>query len=311
MTQKKFFQIASITVVSVWVFCITFAVAYTLRSRSINKVQTDPAMIVTNAPITAPPTTAPIVQPVATTTPVTQPTASIQPSAVMPTQVATTTQSSVPQANCPRDKGEIVNAYINGVNLLKNTPNFSLQKNDTLNVNITDVQMNGGEALRGAVMDVANNIIKPPEPESYTFIGGSDAATGTTPSAVIAPLNTAAKVDIGAVTDAQAQPNADGGYTVMLVIQAETQTMHSPAPNLSTMVEVIDVGSLLPNGATLTDVNINYEPSTIVAIFDNQNRIVSIEHKLTSKGYGSGKMVISVKMEMQGTYTSNYTVTYN
>ena len=58
MTQKKFIQIASITVASVWVFCITFAIAYTLRSRSVNKAQTDPGMIVTNVPITSPLTTA-------------------------------------------------------------------------------------------------------------------------------------------------------------------------------------------------------------------------------------------------------------
>lgn len=309
MTQKKFFQIAAITVSFVWVFCITFAVAYTVRSKAINNPAiVDPSAIVTNAPITIPTTTLPPSQ-LTTTAPVQFP--SVTSPVATPTNPVATTQPTTLQSNCPRDKSEIVNAYINGVNLLKSTPNFSLQKNDTLNVTITDVQMSGGEALRGAVMEVANDIIKPPVPESYNFINGVDAATGKTPTSTIAPLNLPAQVDVNAVTEAQAQPNADGGYTLMLVLQPETQTMHSPAPNLSTMVQVIDVNSLLPSGATLTDVNINYAPSTILAVFDNQNRIVSMEHKLTSQGYGSGKLIISVKMVMEGTYSSNYTVTYN
>ena len=186
-----------------------------------------------------------------------------------------------------------------------------MNKNDTLNVTITDVQMTGGSALQSAVMSFANNLIAPPPPESYTFTGGVDTATGETPNSTIAPLNKAAQVDINAVTDAQAYPNADGGYTVTLTLQAETQTLYSPAPNLSTMVEVIDVQTLLPSGATLSESTIIYQPSTITAVFDSQNRIVSMEHKLVSQGGGTGKMIIEVTMQMEGTYTSNYTITYN
>ena len=96
-----------------------------------------------------------------------------------------------------------------------------------------------------------------------------------------------------------------------LTIQPENQTMYEPAPNLSTMVEVIDVQSLLPANATLSDVNISYSPSTITAVFDSQNRIVSIEHKLESKGGGTGKMIVEATMTMEGNYTSNYYITYN
>lgn len=312
MTQKKFFQIAGIAVAFVWVFCITFAIAYKVQNPAESK----------NAPVTNPPATTTTIPYIATTAPLpgllspTQPstdsifapsltTAYTQPT--VPTTTVPTTQAS----NVPQSKGEIINAYINGVNSLKNTQNFSMYQNDILNVTITDVQMSGGSALKSAVMAFANNLIAPPEPESYTFTGGVDAATGKTPNAVIAPLNTAAQVDINAVTNATASPTADGGYTVMLTIQPENQTIHSPAPNLSTLVEVIDMTSRLPANATLTEMNISYAPTTITATFDSQNRIVAMEHKLVSQGGGTGKMFVEVTMQMEGNYTSNYTFTYN
>ncbi len=311
MTQKKFFQLAGIVVGAVWIFCITFAIAYKLQNPSVDK----------NGPVTNPPATTTTVPYFNTTAP-TQPstnsvfapsptTANLQgittPTTTAPATTAPTTQASI----VPQDKGAIINAYINGVNTLKNTQNFSMNQNDILDVTITDVEMSGGSALKSAVMAFANNLIAPPAPESYTFTGGIDAATGKTPNEVIAPLNTAAQVDINAVTQATASPTADGGYTVMLTIQSETQTLYSPAPNLSTMVEVIDMTSRLPANATLSEMNINYAPTTITATFDSQNRIVAMEHKLVSQGGGSGKMIVEVTMQMEGNYTSNYTFAYN
>lgn len=319
MTQKKFFQLAGIVVAAVWVFCITFAIAYTVRTRQSGslpvKEQEQISTGVVNLPstTTARPTTKPTTTSqtlISPTLPTVSPEASSTNASSTPSESATT-ESTTKAGSVPKGKNDIINAYINGVNQLKNTQNFSMNKNDTLNVTITDVDMTGGAALQNTVMQFANGMIAPPAPESYVFIGGTDAATGETPNSTIAPLNVAAQVNPDAVTEAKASPTVDGGYTVTLTIQSETQTMHAAAPNLSTMVEVIDVSSLLPSGATLTDVNINYAPSTIKATFDSQNRMVSIEHKLTSKGSGSGKMIINVTMTMEGTYTSNYTITYN
>lgn len=314
MTQKKFFQIAGIAVAFVWIFCITFAVAYKLKNPSVSS----------NAPVTNPPATT-------TTTPymgTTAPQQAVQPSTdsvfaaspsitttqsaiAGPTLPTTATAPTTQVSLVPQTKGEIINAYINGVNTLKNTQNFSMNKNDTLNVTITDVQMTGGTALQSAVMAFANNLIAPPEPESYVFVGGVDATTGETPNSTIAPLNTAAQVDINAVTNATATPTANGGYMVTLTIQPEEQTMYTPAPNLSTMVEIIDMTSRLPSNATLSEMNVSYAPSTLIAAFDSQNRIVSMEHRLESKGGGTGKMIVEVAMQMEGNFTSIYTISYN
>ncbi len=320
MTQKKFFQLAGIVVIAVWVFCITFAVAYKVQTRTPDK----------NVPATNPPATTTTNPYQSTSTPLSGLLSPSQPSTnsifgpspttannqglatpTLPTTAQPTTQPTTQAGITPQGKAEIINAYINGVNTLKNTQNFSMYQNDTLNVTITDVQMSGASAFKSAVMAFANNLIAPPEPESYTFVGGVDAATGKTPNAVIAPLNTAAQVDINAVTNAVASPTADGGYTVELTIQPEEQTLYSPAPNLSTMVEIIDMTSRLPANATLTEMNISYAPTTITATFDSQNRITSMEHKLVSKGGGAGKMIVEVTMQMEGDYTSNYTFTYN
>ncbi len=312
MTQKKFLQLAGIAVATVWVFCITFAVAYTLRSKSVTDAPVNQQTPITTGVVNLPSTTVPTTTMPTTTLPsTTVPDAFTVPSTTSPNTEISTTETTTEKSTVPKEKTDIINAYINGVNQLKQTQNFSMQKNDTLNVTITDVQMSGGNALKNTVMEFANSLIAPPEPESYTFIGGFDAATSETPNSTIAPLNKAAQVNFDAVTDATSTPTADGGYTVSLTIQPETQTMYAAAPNLSTMVEVIDPSALLPNGATMTELSINYQPTIIKATFDSQNRIIAMEHKLTSQGGGSGKMIVSVKMTMEGTYTSNYTITYN
>ena len=312
MTQKKFFQIAGIIVAFVWVFCATFAIALTVQRRSDKNIPvTAPPATTTTTPYQNPqgifttyPTTA--VNPLLTTT---QPTVSLEaPTTTAPTEPSTTQPTTAQAVQTPQGKEAIVAAYLNGVNTLKSTPNFILNKNDTLNIVIDEIT--GGSMVES----VANTLIPKPAPESYTFLGGVDAATGKSPNAVIAPLNVAAQVDPNAVTDAASQTNADGGYTVQLTLQPEVQTLASPAPNLSTMVQVIDIAPLIPSGFTLTDVTINYSPSVITAVFDSQNRIVSMQHKLVSQGGGSGKVAfppISASMTMHGDYTSDYTIIYN
>ncbi len=321
MTQKKFLQIAGITVACVWVFCITFAIAYTIKSRPSENLPVNKNEEISTGVVNLPSTTVPTAP--STTNPFTAPSQSLEsptlPTATQPsgtvispsqgTDLTQTTKSE--ESKVPKKKNDIINAYVNGINALKSSQNFSMNKVDTLNVNITDVQMTGGSVLKNTVMEFANNLIAPPEPESYTFIGGTDAATGETPNSTIAPLNVAAQVSPDAVTEATASATPDGGYTVSLTLQPESQTMYSAAPNLSTMVEVIDVSTLIPSGATMTELNISYAPTTIKAVFDSQGRIISIEHNLTSKGGGSGKMIVNVTMAMEGTYTSNYTIKYN
>ncbi len=311
MTEKKFLQIAGIIVAFVWVFCGTFAIALTVQRKSQQKI-----------PVTAPPattTTTPAQQGVFATYPTTaalsipssapQPTtAPVEMNTTVTPTTAATTQATTTQniLTVPQGKEEIVAAYINGVNTLKNTPNFVMNKNDTLNITIDEIT--GGSLVES----FANTLIPSPTPESYTFIGGVDSAKNATPNSTIAPLNTAARVDVNAVTSAVAQQNADGGYTVQLVIQPEVQTYTTPAPNLSTLVQVIDASSLLPSGAKIQEMTVNYEPSTITAVFDSQNRIVSMQHILVSQGGGSGSMLgITASMTMHGDYTSDYTIHYN
>lgn len=322
MTQKKLLQLAGIAVAFVWVFCITFAIAYTIKSKPgeqipVNKNEeiSTGVVISTTAATTMPSTASTTTVPPATLVSPSIPTSAqtgatdIIPTDISDTSAAQTTESN--ESKVPKKKTDIINAYVNGINTLKSTQNFSMNKDDTLNITITDIQMTGGSALKNTVMEYANSIIAPPEPESYTFIEGTDEATGETPNSTIAPLNVAAQVNPDAVTEATAQATADGGYTVSLTLQSESQSLNSAAPNLSTMVEVIDTTSLIPAGATMTDLKIDYAPTLIKATFDSEGRITSIEHKLTSKGGGSGKMIINVSMTMEGTYTSNYTINYN
>lgn len=308
MTQKKFFQIAGIIVASVWVFCATFAIALTVERNSDRNIP------LTNPPATT--TTSPqqnqqgifATTPTSSVTPVSTTQAPVTDSpSIAVTEPSSQSQTTASQStNAPQGKDAIVAAYINGVNTLKSTSDFKMSKNDTLNITIDKIT--GGTL----VQQFAESLIAPPAPESYTFVGGVDSATGETPNSTVAPLNTSAAVDINAVTNAVCQPNQDGGYTIQLTIAEETQTQDQPTKNLSTMVEVVDVQGLLPSGAKITEMTINYSPSTITATFDSQNRIVSMQHHLISQGGGSGGMsFVNVTMQMHGEYTSDYSITYN
>lgn len=297
----------------VWVFCGTFAIALTVQNRSDRNVPTTAPLATT--------TTTPYQNSPGIFTTYPTPTTNITPSAspvVAPEQptstpseplseAPTTQPTTAATATYPQGKEAIVAAYINGVNNLKNTPNFTLNKNDTLNIEIDEIT--GGSVVES----VANTLIPQPKPESYTFLGGVDSASGKSPNAVVAPLNVAARVDINAVTSAASQQNADGGYTLQLILAEEVQTLTTAAPNLSTMVQVIDITSLVPSMVSLTEVTVNYAPSTITAVFDSQNRIVSMQHKLVSQGGGKGKVTIppiTASMTMHGDYTSDYTIVY-
>lgn len=318
MTQKKFFQLAVMVVGFVWVFCGTFAVALTVQRRSNKNVPVTVPVATTSSPAsqqgifaTYPTSGTPVTtsqmpainqsqQSTGASLPVSTESTTLAP------LVTTTEPSTVPRVAVPQDKNEIITAYINGINTLKSTPNFVLNKNDTLNISIDEIT--GGSMAQS----FANTMIPKPVPENYSFVNGIDETSGKTPNEVIAPLNVQARVDPNAVTNAVAQANADGGYTVQLTIKEEIQTNTSPAPNLSTMVQIIDTSSFLPSGAKIQEMTVNYAPSTITASFDNLNRIVSMQHVLVSEGGGTGSMLgFTASMKMHGDYTSDYTISYN
>lgn len=312
MNQKKFFQIAGIAVAFVWVFCLTLVISTKIANR--NSATTVPstnppattANYLTTLPTTAPSTTQP------STSAVTAPGQTQgQDLTIDANNITVTVSLTNPPSTTSiqqKSKEELVSTYVDAINNLKNSRDFTMTKSDSLDATIDDIT--GGTIVSNFVQKIIDN--KKSSSVTYNFQSGYDAATGQTPITAIAPLGAYAKVDPNAVTSATANNNSDGGYTIILTLQDEEQTESAPAANLSTMVEVIDVNSYLPSGATLNTVSIKYTATTVKATFDSQGRLASMEHYLSvSEGGGTGKMAIApISVKMHGKFTSNYSFIY-
>ena len=328
MTQKKLIRIAALVIAAVWVFCLSFLVA----SRRLKKEkgnQTLPATTPTAAS-TAPQSfsepsknasTSPKVSidgnRLSTSVTVGDPdwvkaeneSKKASEAASIAADIRDSSKESA-EKNVPSGKKKIIAAYCEAVNELKKTSSFTLVKEDKLNVEIDSIT--GGTVAKKAADSLINSNTKS-APVTYSFSGGMDASSGKSPSAVIAPLGSEASLSPSDVTSAAAVGDGKGGYTLKLLLGEGVQTLSSPAKGYSTSMEVINVDSLgLSSSMSVSELNITYDSSSIEAKIDKDGRLTSMTHKLVvTKATGKGKMMmVSVDVELHGSYTSTYSVTY-
>ncbi len=328
MNQKKLIQIAAILLIGVWTLCLSTVVSVTFGRKLIEQNTTAATVpttqyieTTTQAPTTteAPSTTKlPVGGNIVTSAVVVEDPdwlreeeESKKVSAVIEEvnkQNTTTTKETTTAPKAPSGKSEIIRTYVDGVNKLKNSSDFSAYKDDKLNITIDS--MTGGSVVQG----LADTIIAQNQkaPVTYNFVGGTDASTGLTPNQAIAPLGISASVDEAAVASATSAPTNDGGFTISIELVSEDQTMTSPAINHSTMVEVVDVGPLIPAGATVNFVNMTYTNTKIDAVFDKEGRITSMKHYLNvDRAEASARYtLIPIELTLHGEFTSDYTFSY-
>lgn len=326
MEQKKLIQIAVISLIGIWTLCLSTVASVTVGRRMLEQsatttvpatqyIETTTQATTTEAPST---TRLPVGGNIVTSEAVVddpewlvEEEESKKVSAVIEevNKNNTTTKKSSASSNVPSGKSEIIKTYVDAVNKLKNSSDFSLYKDDKLNVSIDKIT--GGDL----VQSFANNLIAQNQkvPITYNFVGGTDASTGLTPNQAIAPLNISASVDESAVASATAKATSDGGFTISLALTSEDQTMTSPAPNHATMVEVVDVTPLIPSGATVNYFNMTYTNTKIDAVFDKDGRITSMKHYLNvDKAEGTARVTLlgEVELALHGEFTSDYTFSY-
>ncbi len=332
MDQKKFTQYATILVAAVWVFCGTFmvsakvikdkkAVAATPQTQitTAPNLTMAPATTTTQPSSTAPTTTAPTGQftiggnNLATTVTVGDP------QWLIDQQASEEAAKNTTKSNVPSGKKNIIEAYVNGINRLKNEKNVTVTKASTLDFAIQSITINGKNDMSDTVVSYVQNFLNSNKPVdiTYNFVNGLDTPTGQTPLSAIAPLGQQAKLSKDAVKSATAEKTVGGGYKIVIMLTDELQTHEIPAPNHSTTVEVIDTASLMPSGAKLNYLNILYSGTVIEATFDKDDRLVNVRHKLpVTKADGEGEMSIpllgknSATMEMNGEYNCTYNIKY-
>lgn len=324
MNQKKIIQLAVIAVVGVWIFCMSTFLSVTVGKRIIASQTTAPSVTVPTEPsTTAPPTTT---APSTTRLPVggnivvadvsvedpewyVQEQESIKISQVIDevNRTNTTEKTTKPKSNTPSGKKAIIKAYVDGINKLKASTDFSLYKDDKLNLVID--KMPAESIAKSMSESLLEQVQK--KPITYNFVGGVDAETGKTPNAAIAPLNVSAAVEESAVTSAVAAETSDGGYKITLLMAPELQTYTTPAKNHATMVEVVDIAPYIPKGLTVKTLDMSYTDTKIEAVFDKDGRILSMVHYLkVEKAVANINFIIDVEVIVHGDFISNYTFSY-
>lgn len=321
MNQKKIIQIAIITVIGVWVFCLSTIASVTLGRKMLADnttapvITTAPTVATTEPSTTAPSTTRlPIGGNIVTSQAVVddpdwlvEEEESKKVSEIID-EVNKNNTTTKANSNVPSGKSKIIKAYIDGVNELKNSTDFSLYKDDKLNVTIDKMP------AEDIAKSMADNLLaqNQKEPITYNFVGGVDSATGKSPNEAIAPLGVSAAVEESAVSDAKATSTSDGGYKVTLYLIPETQTYTAPAKNHATMVEVVDVAPLIPDGLQINTLDMSYTDTKIEATFDKDGQITSMVHYLkVEKAVANVTfLMFNVEVQLHGEFTSNYTFSY-
>ncbi len=209
----------------------------------------------------------------------------------------------------PSTKNAIITAYLDAVNKLKNTDNFSLALQDNLKIEIDD--FSGGSSAKKLVQKLVDQNAKK-EPQNLKFVNGVDSK-GSTPNQIIAPRNMPAAISSGNVVSASAKKESDKTYKVTINLGKQTQTLDSAAPGYATVTNTVDPATLdLPRIVSISEMNVTYNNSSIEAVIDAEGNLISMTHNVevpSAEILGSVSFA-SVSLKIHGTLSSTYAITY-
>lgn len=320
MKQKKFIQIIIIFVIALWAFCISLVVSSSIaRKGGRDKTTTTEGLPAFSQNVTTQPSTSQQ-----------NTTEYIPPDITLGNHVATTILPDDPDwkvsydasvsdsklheeinKNVPVGKDNIVKAYVNGINKAKNTEKLTVSTDGSLDVSFD--QITGGATAEKIALEAIQN--SAPKSATYNFIKGTDSETGQTTVTAIPPSGSYAKLSSDAVKQATANPTGDGGYKIVIVLKDETQTLTQKAENHSKAIESLDFADFMPSGMEISEMNITYSGATAEAVFDKDNRLISLSYKLPiayCSGSGTYNFVTKIPIEfsLHGTQTRSCTFTY-
>lgn len=209
----------------------------------------------------------------------------------------------------PQNKASVIASFQKGINNLKSTKNFTLQKDGGMNITVDDIT--GGYIVKQTV-DALISQKETQTPESYTFKKGTDKTAGVTPTDVIMPFGENLKLKESAVLSATARATADGGYTAVIKLKDESQSSTSEAKYHGSIVPSVNPEELFSYGAYVDEYSLLYSGTTVTALFDKNNRITYLEYYV-SFPYVEGSGTISripFTFLLHGEYVEQYDISY-
>ena len=320
--MKKEIKVVAIVLVALIVFLAGFGLGATkgininIGSESGINVNvnggTGSAAVV--APTQAPATQAPVTQAPATEAP-TQAPATDAPVADTPATDAPATDApaaDAPSSSVPSTPEEIAAAYNKALNAYRAYQGkVTTKKTETINIGVTD--------LPAAAAAVVNKVVEGftgTTTNEWTFENGVDVAEPSRKlEEKIIPWGRDANVQAAGLASASATANADGGYTMTMVFVAEdsifdgTTNTSEPTYHMGAM-DPLNLGTIDLGPISISRAELHYPGATLTATVDGQGRLVKLDNKLPLEGFGTGKAVIELTINMNGSMDSLYEMTY-
>lgn len=319
--MKKEIKVVAIVLVALIVFLAGFGLGATkgininIGSESginvnVNGGSAGSAQVV--APVTQTPTTATPVVTDAPTTAAPTPSGDTTTTAAPSGDTTTTAAPSGDGLKVPATKEEVAAAYNKALNAYRAyTGKVTTKKTETIDIGVTD--------LPAAAAAVVNKVVESftgTTTNEWTFENGADVADPNRKLAdKIIPGGRDAAVDPAGLVSGTATANADGGYTMTMVFVAEdsnfdgTQNTSNPTYHMGAM-DPLNLGSLDLGPITISEAKLHYPGATLEATVDGQGRLVKLSNKLPLEGFGTGKAVISLTINLAGSMDSLYEMTY-
>ena len=249
----------------------------------------------------------------ATTQPAAPADTTTQPAAPADTTTQPAADAGASSAAVPSTTAEIVAAYNKAVNDAKHyTGKVTLKKHDIIDVQLRDLPA----VAEKVITPVIANLTKT-EPKEETFENGKGTADTTRElkNWIIPGGGRDAALQEAGVANATATANADGGYTMVITLVAETSTFDgtkttSEPTHHKSIMDPLELGSLDLGPISITNADLSYPGATMTATVDAQGRLVKLEQKLPLEGTGSGKAVISLTLNLGGSMDGNYEFIY-
>lgn len=222
-------------------------------------------------------------------------------------QSKTTTKKS--NSITPQNKASAVAAFQKGLNNLKKTKRFTLQEDKGLGITIDSIT--GGYLVQQTTERLIAQRADVPV-TSYVFEDGTDVGTGFAPKEIIPPMNKYLELSESDVLSATSKSTADGGYTLILKLKEEKQTITQSAKKHEKIVPTVDLPEIFSDAAIVEDYELLYSGTTITVLFDKNNRITYLEYYVPfTDATGSGSIsMIPFTFALHGDYVVKYDINY-
>ncbi len=260
-----------------------------------------PTQAPTAAPTTQAPTQAPTAAPSGDTT------------TAAPSGDTTTAAPAPSGTSVPSTKAEIVAAYNKAVNDAKHyTGKVTLKKHDIIDVQLKDLPAIAEKIITPVIANLTKT--EPKEAVFENAVGVDDNTRELTRWIIPGGGRDAALQEAG-VANATATANADGGYTMVITLVAETSTFDgtsttSEPTHHKSIMDPLELGSLDLGPVKITNADMRYPGATMTATVDAQGRLVKLVQKLPLEGSGTGKAGIPLTLEISGSMDGNYEFIY-